>query len=66
MNRTDMTLQHAGYARVEAGVLGLWKLLLTAHRAWTAARARNELRQLSDRTLKDIGLTRGEIDRLFL
>ena len=36
----------------------LWKWLL-------AARARQELRQLSDRMLKDIGLTRRDVDRLF-
>lgn len=29
------------------------------------ARARNELHRLSDHTLKDIGLERGQIDRLF-
>lgn len=35
------------------------------YRAWRAARARNELRALSDRMLKDIGLNRGEIESLF-
>jgi len=34
-------------------------------RAWRAARARNQLHELSDRTLKDIGLSRGQIDSLF-
>jgi len=29
------------------------------------ARARDELRRLSDRSLKDIGLERSQIDRLF-
>jgi uncharacterized protein YjiS (DUF1127 family) len=33
--------------------------------AWAAARARTELHALSDRTLNDIGLRRGEIDSLF-
>jgi uncharacterized protein YjiS (DUF1127 family) len=33
--------------------------------AWDAARARNELHSLSDRTLKDIGLSRGQIDSLY-
>jgi uncharacterized protein YjiS (DUF1127 family) len=33
--------------------------------AWAAARARIELHALSDRTLKDIGLSRGQIDSLF-
>lgn len=39
--------------------------LLRIRDAWVAARARDELRALSDRTLKDIGLHRGEIDALF-
>jgi len=33
--------------------------------AWAAARSRTELRALSDHTLRDIGLRRGEIDSLF-
>jgi len=33
--------------------------------AWSAARSRSELHALSDRTLNDIGLRRGEIERLF-
>ena len=33
--------------------------------AWAAARSRTELHQLSDRTLKDIGLSRADIDALF-
>jgi uncharacterized protein YjiS (DUF1127 family) len=33
--------------------------------AWAAARSRTELHALSDRTLKDIGLSRGQIDSLF-
>ena len=43
-------------------MVSLLKKLLAA---WTAARARDELRALSDRTLKDIGLSRAEIDALF-
>jgi uncharacterized protein YjiS (DUF1127 family) len=39
--------------------------LVKLFRAWRNARARNELRELSDRTLKDIGLTRGQITSLF-
>jgi uncharacterized protein YjiS (DUF1127 family) len=35
------------------------------YRAWVTARARRELHELSDRTLKDIGLSRGQIDQLF-
>jgi uncharacterized protein YjiS (DUF1127 family) len=33
--------------------------------AWAAARSRSELYTLSDRMLNDIGLRRGEIERLF-
>lgn len=40
-------------------------LLRRLFRAWVAARSRTELRALSDRTLKDIGLSRAEIDALF-
>ncbi len=42
-----------------------WNGILALHRALQLARARNELHALSDRTLKDIGLTRGQIDSLF-
>jgi uncharacterized protein YjiS (DUF1127 family) len=40
-------------------------LLLKILNAWREARLRDELRTLSDRTLKDIGITRGQIDSLF-
>jgi uncharacterized protein YjiS (DUF1127 family) len=40
-------------------------LLERLRTAWAAARSRDELRSLSDRTLKDIGLSRGQIDSLF-
>jgi uncharacterized protein YjiS (DUF1127 family) len=43
-------------------MIALLKRLL---HAWAAARSRTELRALSDRTLRDIGLCRGEIDSLF-
>ena len=43
----------------------LWKSCRGLFGAWRAARMRTELRQLSDRTLKDIGLSRGQIDQLF-
>jgi len=33
--------------------------------AWAAQRSRLELHALSDRTLKDIGVSRGQIDALF-
>jgi uncharacterized protein YjiS (DUF1127 family) len=41
------------------------RYLVKLFRAWRNARARDELRELSDRTLKDIGLTRGQITSLF-
>ena len=41
------------------------RFLVELFRAWRNARARNQLRELSDRTLKDIGLTRGQIGSLF-
>lgn len=43
----------------------LWKKCLELLNAWRAARARDELRNLSDRTLKDIGLTRSQIGSRF-
>jgi len=43
----------------------LWEHCLKVFHAWRAARARDELRGLSDRTLRDIGLTRGQINSLF-
>ena len=43
----------------------LWNQALRLQRAWTVARTRTELYALSDRTLKDIGLSRGQIDSLF-
>lgn len=41
------------------------RALVKYYEAWMAARARSELRALSDRTLKDIGLSRAQIDQLF-
>ena len=43
----------------------LWHRLLKLLRARQAARARRELLELSDRTLKDIGVRRGDIPSLF-
>jgi uncharacterized protein YjiS (DUF1127 family) len=43
----------------------VWNKFLELFNAWRAARAREELRELSDRTLKDIGVTRAQIDSLF-
>ena len=47
------------------GMLPGMRFLLLIWRSWAAARTRSELRMLSDRTLRDIGLERGQIDRLF-
>jgi uncharacterized protein YjiS (DUF1127 family) len=41
------------------------RFLIRFLNAWRAARRRNELYELSDRTLKDIGLKRSEIGSLF-
>jgi len=48
-----------------AGMLRPMRLLRLIFQAWAAARTRSELRALGDRALRDIGLERGEIDRLF-
>ena len=72
MNRDQILLAHGGFGRLEliaaAAASGLRALsvgLFKLQRAWTTARARRELHDLSDRTLKDIGLSRAEIDALF-
>lgn len=41
------------------------RFLIRFFNAWRAARCRNELYELSDRALKDIGLKRSEIGSLF-
>jgi len=46
-------------------VRAFWKHCLKIRCAWAAARTRNELYALSDRALKDIGLSRSQIDSLF-
>lgn len=46
-------------------MLAPMRFLLFIWRSWAAARTRSELRMLSDRALRDIGLERGQIDRLF-
>lgn len=43
----------------------LWKKCLELVAAWRAARAHEGLHELSDRTLKDIGLTRSQIGSRF-
>jgi uncharacterized protein YjiS (DUF1127 family) len=39
--------------------------LIRLFKTWQAARARNQLHELSDRTLKDIGINRAQINSLF-
>jgi uncharacterized protein YjiS (DUF1127 family) len=46
-------------------MLASMRFVLLILRSWAVARTRSELRALSDRTLRDIGLERGEIDSLF-
>jgi uncharacterized protein YjiS (DUF1127 family) len=41
------------------------RALIKIYKRWMAARARSELYTLSDRTLKDIGLSRAQIEQLF-
>jgi uncharacterized protein YjiS (DUF1127 family) len=63
---------HAGYAFIE-GVAGLvsagWRAASERISAFAKslrrAQARRELHELSDRQLRDIGLERRQIDRLF-
>jgi uncharacterized protein YjiS (DUF1127 family) len=65
----DMRLRHPRLeAAIDFGVRALrasWKWLLEHHKIFAMARARRELHELSDRMLKDIGVKRSEIDRLF-
>jgi len=63
---------HAGYALIEvlAGLFSAaWDAVSRRLAAFAAAqrqaRARRELRNLSDHFLRDIGINRHEIDRLF-
>ena len=63
---------YPGYALAEIlaelianGWMTLEKWLANAAQARLRARARRELRQLSDRSLRDIGIERGQIERLF-
>ena len=43
----------------------MMRALIRIYEKWKAARARSELHTLSDRTLKDIGLSRAQIEQLF-
>jgi len=52
-------------ALVRSAARALWNGGLRLWRAWAVARTRAQLYALSDRTLKDIGLHRSQIDSLF-
>ena len=78
MNAGDTTINrrmryHAGYALVEvlvervvAGWQALSRWMANRAAARRRAQARLELHRLNDRMLRDIGLERDQIDRLFL
>jgi uncharacterized protein YjiS (DUF1127 family) len=51
--------------RARAIVRAMISLVKRLFAAWAAARARAELYALSDRTLKDIGLSRAQVDSLY-
>jgi len=51
-------------ALVLSAARALWNQALRLQRAWAVARTRSELHALSDRTLRDIGVSRGQIDSL--
>ena len=64
---------YPGYAMAEfisglavAGWLVLARWIEAAAQARRRAQARRELHRLSDHMLRDIGLERGQIDRLFV
>ena len=52
-------------ALVRSGARALWSGGLRLRRAWASLRTRSELHALSDRTLRDIGLSRNQIDSMF-
>lgn len=65
MNPDRILASHSGFGRLETIVSTVASTVIALQRAWASARARRELQDLSDRTLKDIGLSRAQIDALF-
>jgi uncharacterized protein YjiS (DUF1127 family) len=63
--RRNAATPHAGVARLGMIASLAGAVFSNIYRAWATARARRELHELSDRTLSDIGLSRGQIDQLF-
>jgi uncharacterized protein YjiS (DUF1127 family) len=63
--RRGRPAHHARMDFIRPFVSAVAAALSALHRAWASARMRRELHELSDRTLKDIGLSRGQIDQLF-
>lgn len=55
----------ARQARSRAVAAAIAALVGSMRRAWVGWRTRTELSSLSDRTLRDIGLNRGEIGSLY-
>ena len=55
----------AVFALASAAARGIWSVLVRIADAHRKAQMRRELERLSDHMLKDIGLSRGQINGLF-